>query len=389
MTARRPLRIAVLGDFDSIHTQRWLSAFVERGHEMHAVSFYHPRSELPGVNLHVLRSGGASAPGEEYVAAPSPLRTALRSPLRLVHGARYWQAGLRRAVREIKPDVFHAHFLVEFGFYGSLAGYRPYVVSAWGSDVFREPQKLITNLVARWTIRRAQLVTASDAAMLASLRRLGVKEAQARLVRIGALEELFFSDEPTSVNLGPDSAPPLLLSTRALEPLYNVDRVLRAFAVLHKDMPEARLQVAGEGSQRMALEALARDLALDNSVAFLGRLTPPEMRDALSAAHVYVSVPSSDSLAASTMEAMARGAFPVVADLPSLDGFIENGVNGLCVSGDVMSLASALRQAVGDAAMRRAAVAPNRRKIEAEGRLSAQVDRLEAAFYELAAGKSS
>jgi glycosyltransferase involved in cell wall biosynthesis len=211
-----------------------------------------------------------------------------------------------------------------------------------------------------------------------------VKEAQVRLVRIGALEELFFSDEPASVNLRPDGASPVLLSTRALEPLYNIDRVLRAFAALHEGMPEVRLQVAGEGSQRTTLEVLAHDLGLNSSVSFLGRLTPPEMRDALSAAHVYVSVPSSDSLAASTMEAMARGAFPVVADLPSLDGFIENGVNGLCVPADVASLTAALRQAVSDAEMRMKAVEPNRRKIEAEGRLAAQVDRLEAAFYHLA-----
>jgi glycosyltransferase involved in cell wall biosynthesis len=383
MTARRPLRIAVLGDFDSIHTQRWLRAFVERGHEMHAVSFYHPRSELPGVNLHVLRSGGASAPGHEYVPAPSPLRTALRSPLRLVHSARYWRAGLRQTVRSIAPDVFHAHYLVEFGFYGSLVGYKPYAVSAWGSDVFREPHKVISNLVARWTIRRAQLITGSDGAMVTALRRLGAKERQTQLVRIGALEELFFAAEPPSVNLGAGAAPPTILSTRALEPLYNIDVILRAFAAIRDDVPGARLQIAGAGSQRAGLEALALELGLVEAVQFLGRLTPEEMRDALSAAQVYVSVPSSDSLAASTMEAMARGAFPVVADLPSLDGFIEHGVNGLRVSPDAPTLAAALQRALADAELRRRAIEINRSKVEDEGRLASQVQRLEDAFYAL------
>ncbi len=390
MSARRPLRIAVLGDFDSIHTQRWLRAFVERGHEVHAVSFYHPRSELLGVNLHVLRSGGASAPGEEYTPAPSRLRQALRSPLRLLHGGRYLRAGLRQKVREIAPDVFHAHYLVEFGFYGSLVGYRPYAVSAWGSDVYREPRKPISHLVARWTIRRAQLVTGSDPAMVAALRGLGARERQTQLVRIGALEEPFFEPMPVSVNEGPAETPPTVLSTRALEPLYNIDMVLRAFAGVRADLPQVRLQIAGEGSERAALEALASELGLGESVSFLGRLTPEQMRDALSAAHVYVSVPSSDSLAASTMEAMARGAFPVVSDLPSLDGFIEHGVTGLRVAvHDVEALASGLRRALTDADLRRNAMPLNRHKVETEGRLAKQVEKLEAAFYTLVDEKRS
>jgi glycosyltransferase involved in cell wall biosynthesis len=83
------------------------------------------------------------------------------------------------------------------------------------------------------------------------------------------------------------------------------------------------------------------------------------------------------------MEAMARGAFPIVADLPSLDGFIDHGVNGLRVSADAETLANAMQRALVDADLRRRAVEPNRRKIEMEGGLSTQVDRLEAAFYDL------
>jgi hypothetical protein len=108
------------------------------------------------------------------------------------------------------------------------------------------------------------------------------------------------------------------------------------------------------------------------------------MRGALATAHVYASVPSSDSMSASTMEAMARGCFPVVSDLPSQDGFIDHGVTGLRVpAGDINLLAIELQRALVDAELRLRAVALNRKKVETEGRLSVQVDRLEASFYEL------
>ncbi len=45
-----PLRIAVLGDFDGPHTRAWIQTFVERGHDVHAISYYAPLAELPGVN---------------------------------------------------------------------------------------------------------------------------------------------------------------------------------------------------------------------------------------------------------------------------------------------------------------------------------------------------
>ena len=384
MTAPRPLRIAVVGDLDSIHTLRWLRAFAARGHEMHAVSFYRPRGDVPaGVTLHVLREGAAGS--RDASRTVQGLRRFVPAWLiRPLHGARYLRAGLRQTLRHIAPDIVHAHFVVEYGFYSALAGLKPLVVSAWGSDVYLAPRNPLTNLIARWTLRHAALVTGSDPAMLSALRRLGVSDERVHLVRIGALEEGFFDPQPVSVNTGGAGTPPTVISTRALEPLYNVETVLRAFSRARKHVPGAHLLMAHEGSQRAALGALAVELDLGDSVSFLGRLTPEQMRDALSMAQVYVSVPSSDSMPASTMEAMARGCFPVVSDLPSQDGFIEHGVTGLRVTaGDVPTLALALQRALVDATLRHGAVAANRATVEAEGRLSDQVVRLEEALRPL------
>ena len=49
-----PLRIAVLGDFEGLHTRRWLGVFVRRGHDVHAISYYRPSLDLPGVTVHAL-----------------------------------------------------------------------------------------------------------------------------------------------------------------------------------------------------------------------------------------------------------------------------------------------------------------------------------------------
>jgi glycosyltransferase involved in cell wall biosynthesis len=203
------------------------------------------------------------------------------------------------------------------------------------------------------------------------------------VVRLG-IDALFFDGFERSANLNA-AAHPTVISDRALEPLYNVDIVLRAFARLRRSLPEARLVVAHEGSRRAALEGLSRELGLAESVSFVGRLDPADLLAALHAAQVYVSVPRSDAFALSTMEAMAAGCFPVVSDLLSVEGMIEHGVNGLRVpAGDVEALADALQRALTDEALRRQAASINRARVEAEGRLEANMLAMERHYYRLA-----
>ncbi len=64
---------------------------------------------------------------------------------------------------------------------------------------------------------------------------------------------------------------PVFLTNRILEPLYNVDCILRAFAIIQSRYPEATLTIAHDGCCRPALEQLAKDLQLRNT-RFVGRV---------------------------------------------------------------------------------------------------------------------
>ena len=386
----RPLRIAVLGDFDGPHTRAWVRTFVERGHDVHAISYYTPKAELPGLTLHVLTKPYPLSPGGERVrerGRGSGLRRHLPpNLLRIIHAERYRRAGLRHVLDEIRPDVFHAHYAVEHGFYGATAGFHPYVVSAWGSDLLVESHKTVGWRIASWALSKADLVTGNDASLVKRAVELGVLPERATVVHLG-IERIFLDTGAQSVNLRDDeSAPPILISDRALERLYNVGLVLEAFAEARRSHPEARLIIAGTGSQRELLvaQSLAK-LNLSKSVEFAGYLDAATLAPRLAQANVYVSVPSSDSLALSNLEAMAAGAFPIVSDLPSMDGWIEDGVNGLRVPpGDRDALATALRRALGDPELRRRAAVHNRRLVETRGLRERNMLLMERHYYRLA-----
>ncbi len=306
------------------------------------------------------------------------------SLLRLVHALRYRRAGLRHVLDEIHPDVFHAHYVVEHGFYGAIADYHPYVISAWGSDLLVESHKTAGRRIASWALRRADLVTGNDPSLAERALELGVAPEKIAMVYLG-IARAFLDTGATSVNLvQEDASPPVIVSDRALEPLYNVESVISAFASTHRETLDAKLLVAGTGSQEDALRRSADRLDLDG-VTFLGHLDQAALAGMLAEAHVYVSVPSSDSLALSNIEAMAAGAFPIVSDLPSMDGWVADGVNGLRVPpGDDAALANALRRALADPALRRNAAIQNRQLVEARGLRQPNMLLMERHYYRLA-----
>ena len=381
------LRLAVLGDLDGMHTQGWLSFFTERGHEVHAISFYPPSTNPSGATVHVLKKrarGGPAETGSAPAALPALRRLLPPSLERLVQYGRYAHAGLARVVREIDPDVLHAHFVVEHGFYGSAANFHPFVVSAWGSDIFRAPKTSLGRFIAKRALKSADLVTVNDPEMSRQVTALGVTPDRVALVRLGVDRE-FLAATARPLNHVESSFPRTLISDRALEPLYNVDSVIQAFALARGEAGDARLLIAHDGSQRGHLGDLVRSLGLESAIEFLGHLDRETLRERLGQSDVYISVPSSDSLSVSTMEAMAAGVFPIVSDLPSQRAWIEHGVNGLRVAvRDVGALAAAMTKALSDVDLRRKAAALNRAKVEAEGARDRNMLVLERHYYRLA-----
>jgi glycosyltransferase involved in cell wall biosynthesis len=379
------LRLCVVGDMDGIHTRSWLRYFVERGHEVHAVSYYAPSRPLEVEAVHALNPtrplGSRAAAGASAQGVTPP------SLLRLANAVRYWRRGLGRVVREIRPDVLHAHYVVEHGFYAALAGYHPYVVTAWGSDVLvAAASSPLARAIARFALRRADLVTSNNSHMARRIVELGVAEERVAVVTLGA-ERYFLEDPEATVNLRPSEAhPPTVISTRSLDSAqYQVDVILRAVARVRSALADVRLVVAGEGRLRPRLEALASELGLGSAVEFVGFLDREAFRNALARAHVFVSVPQSDATSVALLQAMAVGCFPIVSDLPTQEELVEDGANGFRVPvGGEVTLAERILAALSDADLRRQAVPLNRALVEEKGLSENNMARMEEWYYRLA-----
>jgi glycosyltransferase involved in cell wall biosynthesis len=134
------------------------------------------------------------------------------------------------------------------------------------------------------------------------------------------------------------------LSTRNLEPLYNVGCTLRAFGRIQASYPEATLTVVGAGSQDRALRRLAEELRL-RGVTFAGRVPPDQMPRYYAAADVYLQSPDIDNMPLSVLEAFSSGLPVVSTEAGGVPAILTHDVHGLLVPlGDDRRLAVEARR---------------------------------------------
>lgn len=126
---------------------------------------------------------------------------------------------------------------------------------------------------------------------------------------------------------------PVFLSNRNLEPLYNVACILRAFKIIQQKFPDARLTVAGDGSQRHELEDLASSLEL-RQVEFIGRVPPEQMPALYDAADIYLNSPNIDNMPGSIVEAFASGTLIVTTNAGGIPYIVDHLKTAMMVERD-------------------------------------------------------
>jgi glycosyltransferase involved in cell wall biosynthesis len=124
---------------------------------------------------------------------------------------------------------------------------------------------------------------------------------------------------------------PMLICSRNLEPIYNVGCSIRAFALVKQVYPEARMGIAGDGSERSQMEALCRELGIDQAVQFMGQIPHDRMPDVYDCYDILINSSNVDNTPGVILEASAAGIPIVTTRSGGIPFLIEHDVTGLLV----------------------------------------------------------
>ncbi len=335
-----PLRLCFVGPSASVNLRRWVEWFTRRGHEVSVVT-------VEPAGPHLIR--GFRQMNIEAIGLP-------RKVGRLVSAAR-----LRLAIRRMKQDIVHVHYLRGLAWGLALRPARPCVVTPWGSDILEEQgafKEWYSRSLTRRLLREADLVTTHSAYMEARVREL---EPEVRaLVRIGWGVDVERFKPGLDVRgirerwkIGEHQR--VIFSPRLAQPFYNHDRVIRALPKVCEQVPDSVLVITEQFVDHVyvrGLQRLAAELGILERVKFVGALPYQDMPRWLNLADAVVMVPNSDGMPNTLLEAMACGAVPVLSRLPQYAEVIRDGENGCLVDEDERSLADALVRVLSDAGFR-------------------------------------
>jgi glycosyltransferase involved in cell wall biosynthesis len=240
-------------------------------------------------------------------------------------------------LNRIKPDVLHAHYVSNYGLFGALCNFRPFVVTAWGSDVLTVSAYVMSiakAFIARYVLRKANLVTCDAQHMKEAMMKLGISPEKINIICFGVDTRKFSpgkKNETVGVKLDLYDSP-AVISLRNLDPLYDVESLVRSAPIVLKEIPESKFVIAGKGQEERKLKDLAESLGISNSVKFVGFIPNDELPEYLNTMDVYVSTSLSDAgIAASTAEAMACGLPVIVTDVADNRDWVEDGDNGFVI----------------------------------------------------------
>jgi teichuronic acid biosynthesis glycosyltransferase TuaC len=225
---------------------------------------------------------------------------------------------LRRQLRGGRDfDLIDAHYFYPDGVAAVLLGRalgRPVVVTARGSDLNIIAEHAVPRRWIRWSARQADGLVAVSRGLKRRLANLGIVEERVRVLRNGVDLALFRPAERDATRRALGLTRPTLLAVGNLVGLKRHRMMVEALIGL----PAVDLVIAGEGPERAAIEALARERRVADRVRLLGHVPQDRLPGIYSAADLLLLVSTHEGWPNVLLESMACGTPVIVADLDGI-----------------------------------------------------------------------
>ncbi|MDZ4664864.1 MAG: glycosyltransferase [Bacteroidota bacterium] len=324
------MRILLLADVASGHTEKWALGLAQRGIEVGIFSLN--KTEFPWManvpNIKVLFelkerhvANGLSSKFTYFTYIPK----------------------LKKIISNFKPDVVHAHYASSYGLLGALIKFHPFVLSAWGTDVMKFPQENFMNKkIMRFNLKCADAVCATSETINAY-----IQELYPRKVNVIPFGIDFNTFKPDLSLRSKDHF--VIGAIKSLEKIYNIDVLIKAFVLVHSKYPKTQLMIVGDGKEKDNLKRLVKQLNLNDSVEFTGKVPFKETVNYFNKLNCLVNVSQYESFGVSVIEAMACMVPVVVSDTGGLKDIVSNGETGTCVEpGNIAKTVEAIERVIMD-----------------------------------------
>jgi glycosyltransferase involved in cell wall biosynthesis len=318
------------------------------------------------MDVTVLTSGRTGLPAREtdgrleIIRVPVLMRNA-ESTASLPSMLSFFPSSLRagaKLMREQHFDLVHTSFAVPSGPSGLLLARKfglPHVLSLHGGDIY-DPSKTLSphrtpllKQTVRWVIHGSDRVVAqSSDTRKRALAIYGERPIDTIPLAIRPPEFEKISREDLGLDLSPDDV--VLATVGRLVARKGLAELIEILADLAD--PRFKLLVVGEGPERAALEDLARECEVADSLRFCGFVAEEVKWQILAAADLYVSTSLHEGFGIVFLEAMENELPVLCYDRGGQVDFVNDEVGRLLPLGDTKRFHDELLHLAGNRSLR-------------------------------------
>lgn len=340
------MRVLILSDANSIHTVRWVKGLNSLGVTIGLWSINEPNRGLyddcKGVKIYHSRIK------QERFGLISKLKylTLLNS--------------VKKSIQDFKPDILHAHYASSFGLLGALSGFKPYILSIWGSDVYEFPnQNVLFEKILRYNLKKADFLLSTSKAMAKEASKYTNKEFQ---ITPFGIDLSLFKPNPKS-----DSTVFSIGTIKTLEEKYGIDQLIDAFAIFKNRYPNEslKLMIVGDGSLKIQLQKQANKLGIGHICEFVGNVKYDKVPFFHQQLDICVCLSNSESFGVSAIEASASTRPVIVSNVGGLPEVVKDNITGIVVpQKDPKKAADAIEKLFLDKSLREKMGEEGRKRVE-------------------------
>ena len=312
------MKILILSDANSIHTQRWVKSLKVHNFDIKLFTLLKPSKQSTKIfdelNVETITSN--------VKLNKNKLRTPNLSKLKYIQA----QEIIKKIIKSFCPDLVHAHYASSYGVLAYLSKFRPYIVSAWGSDIYDFPQKsFINKLLLKRVLLSANEVCSTSIAM-SNVIKSNFKNINVSIVPFGIDCDFFVPNKIPKEKF-------VVGTIKSIEEHNGIDCIIEAaYDVVFNHRKKIEFLIVGGGSLEYKMKEKVEKYNLKNSFNFAGHVPHKNVKDYYHKLSIFIAVSTRESFGVSILEAAACEIPSITSNVGGLKEVNKNNETGIVIN---------------------------------------------------------
>jgi len=311
------MRLLLLSDANSVHTQKWAFSLQKEGLNLHVFSLMKPTN----ASQEKYEELGISVSSADLGGQIEDIRTPNMS--KLVYLLALPQ--IKKVIKKIEPQLIHAHYASSYGVLGFLSGFHPFILSVWGSDILDFPRKSRINKYLLSKVLNSANQVCSTSKMMAEELTQTMGFSDAKVIPFGVDTDRFIpSLEKEEFVVG---------TIKSIESYNGIDCLLDAAKTVVHDhgLSSIKFLIVGDGTYKIQMQKKCQSLGLDDNVSFVGHISHEDIVGWFQKLSIFIAVSTRESFGVSILEAAACGIPAITSDVGGLPEVNKHNETGLVI----------------------------------------------------------